>query len=100
MRTAEERITEMHRRAKAAERRTVRRQMEALGALSFVLAAFVVTALLQLNGAPLIVPEDHFAGASMLSQSTGGYVLAAVLAFFIGVVITLMVARRHTQREE
>lgn len=98
MRTAEERITEMHTRAQALEKSRLRRQMEALGATSFALAALVVAALLQVSGAPIFAPETQFTGTSMLGQSTGGYVLAAVLAFFVGVVVTLMVVKRHARR--
>lgn len=98
MRTAEERITEMHTRAKALQKRSLRRQMQAFGATSFVLAVFVVAALLQVNGAPVIAPQGQFAGTSMLSQSTGGYVLTAVIAFLIGAVLTVMIARQRIRR--
>ena len=37
--------------------------------------------------------EGQFTGASMLSESAGGYVLIAVIAFFAGVIITAVLLR-------
>ena len=37
--------------------------------------------------------EESFYGAFLLSQSAGGYVLAGVIAFLLGAVVTLLCIR-------
>ena len=39
------------------------------------------------------ITEDSFAGSSLLGESAGGYVLAAVIAFFAGVILTAVIFR-------
>ena len=34
-------------------------------------------------------------GSSLLGESAGGYILAAVIAFFAGVIITVVCYRKH-----
>ena len=41
--------------------------------------------------------ETDMQGSSLLSESAGGYVLAAVLAFFAGVIITVLIVRKRNK---
>ena len=93
MRTTEERIELMHIRAKAMGQSAARRRLAGIGSVSVILTAVLLTVIQQLNGAAISISEDPYTGSSLLSENTGGYVLAAVIAFFIGVIITALIFR-------
>lgn len=95
MRTAEERTRQLHRRAMEMEQSRNRRQLAGFGGLSGVFAVLLISMLVQTNRLSESVIYDHFAGSSLLSESTGGYVLIAVIAFFVGVVLTAVIHRRR-----
>ncbi len=92
MRTTEERIELMHMQAKAMERGLAKRRLAGLGSVSVFLAAVLLTVIYQLNGLAVSISDDS-TGSSLLSENAGGYVLAAVIAFFIGVIITSLIFR-------
>ena len=93
MRTPEERISELHKRAGQLRRQKDRRQIAGLGGVSAFFAVLLTSALVQADGLPQSVSEGQFTGSSLLSEATGGYILAAVLAFFAGVIITVVIFR-------
>ena len=68
------------------------------GGISMVLLAVVVGIATRLSGGEVSFDENLFTGASMLSDSVGGYVLTAVAAFAAGVIIT-MIVRRSIERK-
>ena len=95
--TAQERVAALHLRMAALRKRRERRKTVALGAgcagLTVCLAA-------------LIFGRSHaggtagaYTGAAMLFEDAGGYVLSAVLAFMLGVIITVLCFRIRTKRE-
>lgn len=93
MRTVQDRIGKLHSRVKELERKRAGRQLAGLGSASAVLAATLVFIVREMAGSSESVTVDQFTGSSLLSDSVGGYVLAAVAAFFVGVIITAVIFR-------
>ena len=94
--TAEERIEALHRRMAALSVKRERRKTAALTAGCAALAACLIM---------LIFGESHecgvagaYTGATLLFEDAGGYVLAAVLAFFAGVIVTALCVRYRAKR--
>ena len=97
MRSTEERIELMHIRAKEMERDVSRRRLAGLGSVSVFIAAVLLAVMYQLTGQTTSISDDPFTGSSLLSESAGGYVHAAVIAFFAGVVITVLIFRNRNK---
>ena len=93
MRTTEERIELMHIRAKEMKRDVSRRRLAGFGSASALLLVVLFAVMWQMNGFAVSISNDPFTGSSLLSENAGGYVLAAVIAFFIGVIITALIFR-------
>ena len=93
MRTPEERISELHKRAAQLQKQRDRRQIAGFGSLSAFFAVLLTAVLFQEIGLSQSASEEQFTGSSLLSEAAGGYALAAVLAFFAGVVITAVIFR-------
>ena len=93
MRSAGERIKELHHRAHKLEQQRAGRQAAIFGGISAVLLAALVFAAWRISGGAANLANETFAGASLLDSSAGGYVLAAVIAFFVGVIITVVIFR-------
>ena len=93
MRTIVERIEQMHRLAGELGRRRERRQLAGLASLSVLLTGLLLIVMAQACAVPHAIAGAQFAGSSLLGESAGGYVLAAVLAFFAGVIITALIYR-------
>lgn len=91
MRTTEELILAVHARAVALRRRRI----ASAGAASGVLAVALMALIGRLGGLAHRPAPEGYAGASMLSDSAGGYVLAAVLAFMLGVIVTVAYIRKR-----
>ena len=95
--TAGERVTALHLRMAALRERRERRKTAALGAGCAWLA--VCLAALIFGGSHPGGTAGAYTGATMLFENAGGYVLAAVLAFMLGVIITVLCFRIRTKRE-
>ncbi len=93
MRTDAERIEQLHMRAGELNRHRARRQLAGLGSLSLLMAGVLLAVLIQTCRTPHGIAGVQFAGSSLLAESSGGYVLAAVAAFFAGVIITALIYR-------
>ena len=93
--TTEALILAVHARAAALRRRRIASAGAASGALAIALAAMIG----KLGGLTHRPATEGYAGASMLSEDAGGYVLAAVLAFMLGVIVTVLCIRYRTKRE-
>lgn len=104
MRTAEERVEELHRRTAALRQAKLRRRNRLLGgaavciclALSILFAAAVAHASASASGA---MPAG--AAASIFADHAGlGFVLVAVVAFCLGALVTILCFRLKMQRED
>ena len=89
--TQEERIRELHNRAEKLQRAADGRRLAVLGSVSVFFAALLTVSLNLIGGLSENIRESSFTGASLLSSDSGGYVLVAVLAFFAGVFITVLI---------
>ena len=94
--TANDRVTALHARMAALREKRERRKTGALGAGCAGLAACL--AALIFNERRMGGTAGSYAGAAMLFENAGGYVLAAVAAFMTGVVITVLCVRYGRKR--
>ena len=93
--TAEGRIASLHRRMEVQSRRQEKQKMTAMGAASFALTACLLALFADRGMNHRSATATQYAGATMLFDNAGGYVLAAILAFMAGVVITVVCLRRN-----
>ena len=93
MRTDAERIEQLHLRAAELRRQRNRKQLTVFGSASIFLTAVLLAVVHQMLGLSVSITGDPYTGSSLLSESAGGYVLAAVIAFIVGVVITAVIFR-------
>ena len=99
MRTAEERITALHSKMEARKAAHERNGTAAIGAGCVLLAAFLF--LMIFGGSPHPGgAAGMYSGAAMLFDDAGGYVLAAVAAFMIGVVVTAAIIGIRKRRAD
>lgn len=93
MRSAEERLARMHERAAAIKKKEDKSRLRILGSLSAGLMICLVVVTQQLQSMQHETHAGQAAGTSLLDDSVGGYVLAAVIAFIAGVAITAVIFR-------
>lgn len=91
MRNTEEKLTRMHRRAAEIRRQEDKSKLRILGSLSCVLLLGLVVTMHQLQSMHHEMLTGYYTGSSLLDASAGGYVLAAVIAFIAGVIITAII---------
>ena len=96
--TAEERVSSLHQRMAVMRRKREQRKTRALGAGCVGLGA-CLTALI-FSGSHTGGTAGTYTGAAMLFEDAGGYVLAAVPAFMLGVIITVLCIRYRKKREQ
>ena len=89
MRSTEERIDLMHRRAEELRKRREKVILAGIGTMSALLGIILIVFTGYSIGAPGTVTDTAMAGTSLLSESAGGYVLVAVAAFFAAVLCTV-----------
>ena len=99
MRTAEEMMRAVHARAAALRRSRHRRQLTLTGGACGLLSAALLTSIGIFGGLRLRPVNESYAEASLLSDSAGGYVLAAVAAFMAGVIVSVLCIRRRKRAE-
>ena len=103
MRTNQERLVLLHRRAGELQKRKERSVIRAWCGASLLCSVCLIALAAVLGGRGHGIAQDGTSAASsLLSESTGGYVLAAVLAFITGVVITaaIMTKKKNKKKNE
>ena len=93
MRTEEERIRRLHERAHEIEQHKDQICISCLSVFCVGIFALLITCIAGENGAFYSAEGIRMQGSSMLSESAGGYVLVAVLAFYAGVILTAIIIR-------
>lgn len=88
-----EMVLAVHARMDAKEKRQTRRSIAVLAGFSGVLTVALGALIAEMGGGSHRIAKTRFAGTSMLADGVGGYVLAAVLAFMMGVVVTVFCIR-------
>ena len=98
MRSTDELMIEILRRKEIC---LARRQVRRLTAAGAGLAALLLTALFIVPGITGGVEPytAHAMGAMLLSPEAGGYVIVALLAFILGIIVTLLIQKRRTVKE-
>ena len=91
--TQDEAVSEILKRSGRISRRRVRRARAALSCASVVIFALLVFTITGISGQPCRAPRDTYYGSFLLSAEVGGYVLAAVIAFALGVTIAVFCMR-------
>ena len=92
-RSSEERIERLHTRAREIRRQSIQRRLAACGGMSAAFAFVLFSVIQQKTNLSQSIMQGQFVGSSMVSESTGGYVLTAVIAFLGGVVLTALIYR-------
>ena len=86
MRTDEERLVLLHKRAQRLEDK---KMSKIWGTVSGCLLVILITTIVQVDVPFQSINSSGFAGASLLGESAGAYVLVAVVSFIAAVGITL-----------
>ena len=90
MRTTEEQIASIHRRAGGLSRKRERAALSVLFVISAALLGTLLRLSIGLSWAMPGIADDAYTAASLLDKSIGGYVAVGVLAFMAGAVITIL----------
>ena len=98
MRTSEDRIEQLHRRADAMQKQRTKRQLAGFGSASVFFAVMLTAMIVRADDLSHSITDSQFAGSSMLGESAGGFVLAAVTAFFLGVIVAAVIFRYRRRR--
>ena len=89
--TTEEALAEIMRRSEQITiLRKNRRACQRFSAAAGALFAVLILVIAGMQEKPGITPAGSVYGAFLLSQQAGGYVLASVIAFTLGVAVTLL----------
>ena len=99
MRTAEQRAAAVHKRTEELRRRREKDMLFLTGVCSCILLAVLIPVIAGLTGPSAESFSDVFTGASLLDPGAGGYVMAAVLAFMAGVIVTIAIIRKNRKSE-
>lgn len=97
MRNTQERLLMMHSRADGIRRQRAQTGMRVMGALSGALMVCLIVVMHQVTNVHQALVTGEGTGSSLLSESAGGYVLIAVIAFFLGAIITALAIRYRKQ---
>ena len=99
MKSNEERIELMHEKAKKLQYEKNRRLTVGSIIVGALLFAVLVAASLGLGVQIAGTSETTFAASSLFPSTIGGYVMVAVMAFMMGVVITVILKKRAKKRD-
>ena len=99
MKTEQERLARMHRRARELQRRQDRSLLRIWGGVSMglFLCLLGLTAAFSTGHG---LAGEMLSASSLLSDSVGGYVLTGVLAFTLGVILTAELIRYRRKHPE
>ena len=100
MRSNEERIRLMHKKAAGLQRKKDKRRLITAGGISTALFAVLLSLTFCLQGLTNGYQEGQFTASSLLSESTGGYVLVAVIFFMLGVLISVTLIRYRRKKHQ
>jgi len=97
MKSAEDRIRMLHKRAAELERQKRRVQMTGWGSASAFLSVLLLMMVWQAGSMSCPVTSSPYVGSSMLGENAGAYVLVAVVAFAAGVAITVTLQKNRNR---
>ena len=88
--STEEALNEIMKRGKLIKQKREKRQMQILAASAFVVGIMLICVLRIYSGAVAQTSETVY-GSFLLPAEAGGYVLTAILAFTLGVIIAVLI---------
>ena len=95
--TSDEALAEIMRRKDQVVLRRSRRSCRVLSGVSALLTVFLLSVICIMPGQSGSTFTGTVYGSFLLSAESGGYVLAAAIAFVLGIVVTLLsLKKRHT----
>ena len=93
MKTDSERIELMHKRARRIRNKDEFIRIAAYAAASIILLIGITAITMLESGAQHSIEGGQLVGTSMLDSNVGGYVLVAVIAFVVAVILTVVLIR-------
>lgn len=99
MRSTEEIVRDVHVRARALQREEAQRRLTITGGACGALIVALLAVIGVYGGLWHRPLTASYAGASLLGDSAGGYVLVAVVAFMLGVTITVILKWQQRKKE-
>ena len=97
--TKEEVLSELLRRSDVIMQNRSRRTDRALSGTAGALIVALLLVIVLLPGKTAVSQAGSVYGAFLLSKEAGGYVLAAVIAFALGIAVTLLCLRRRKNKQ-
>ena len=97
--TPQERVESLHTRMKTMRRVRERRKTGIIGTAGVLLSVCLVLLVFGGEEAHLGGAAGLYSGATMLFENAGGYVIAAIVAFMAGVVLTVFLIRKKNAKE-
>ncbi|MEE3466808.1 MAG: hypothetical protein VZQ83_00050 [Eubacterium sp.] len=91
--TNEERVARLHQKMRVRRQMKERRKTRLYGAASCALLMCLVALVVLQGGVHQGTTASLYAGATMLFEDVGGYVLLAIVAFMAGVCVTVVCMR-------
>ena len=96
----EERIKEMHLRARQIKRKNDMIRTAVYGVTSLMLMVTLIELTITQGSSQSSMDTGQFTGTSMLDASVGGYVLVALISFAVAVAVTLLCIRWKEKNDQ
>ena len=91
--TTDERVTVLHDKMDARRRRLEQRKTAVIGAAATVLGICLILFIYSVGMAQGIGQAGKYSGSMMLFENARGYVLCAIIAFTVAVILTVVCIR-------
>ena len=98
--TNEDALHEVLKRGKAVRRRKERRAMRVTAGVTGLLLLGLIVVIASFAGKGISGNANPAYGAFLLSAEAGGYILTAVIAFAIGVTVTVLALKYRNRKNE
>ena len=98
--TPDEAMSEILRRSERVALRRKRRSCQRLGGICSALLAVLVLGITVMPGKLAVTSAGSVYGSFLLSREAGGYVLFALIAFVLGVAVTLLCQHCRKKQED
>ena len=97
--TPDEALSQILRRSERVALRRKRRSCQRLGGICSALLAVLVLGITVMPEKDAVTSADSVYGSFLLSREAGGYVLIALIAFVLGVTVTLLCLRYRKKQD-
>ena len=97
--TPDEALSEILRRSERVALRRKRRSCQRLGGICSALLAVLALSITVIPGKPAVTSAGSVYGSFLLSREAGGYVLIGLIAFALGVAVTLLCLRYRKKQD-